>query len=72
VPADRMAVYRQAFQAVLHDPLFRAESTKQRLSIDPLDDKQIAAPIARAYAASKPIMTGRPPCCGNELATSIA
>src|ERR1700716_99406 len=41
VPADRMAIYRTAFQAVLKDPQFRLESAKQRLSIAPLDDRQI-------------------------------
>jgi predicted outer membrane repeat protein len=55
VPADRMAVYRKAFQAVLKDEQFRAESAKQRLSVEPLDDKQIQALLERAYAAPKPI-----------------
>jgi predicted outer membrane repeat protein len=55
VPADRMAIYRKAFQAMLQDPQFRAESAKQRLSIEPLDDRQIQALLARAYAAPKPI-----------------
>jgi predicted outer membrane repeat protein len=55
VPDDRMARYRQAFQAVLRDPQFLAESAKQRMSIDPLDDKEIGALIARAYAAPKPV-----------------
>ena len=55
VPADRMAIYRKAFQAVLQDPQFRAESAKQRLSIEPLNDKQIRALLERAYAAPKPI-----------------
>jgi hypothetical protein len=55
VPADRMALYRRAFQSVLRDPQFLAESAKQRLSIEPLDDRQIQALLARAYAAPKPI-----------------
>ena len=55
VPADRMAIYRKAFQAVLEDAQFRAESAKQRLSIEPLDDRQIQALLERAYAAPKPI-----------------
>jgi predicted outer membrane repeat protein len=55
VPADRMAIYRQAFQAVLKDPQFLAESAKQRLSIEPLDDRQIVALLDRAYAAPKRI-----------------
>jgi predicted outer membrane repeat protein len=55
VPADRMALYRKAFQAVLRDEQFRAESARQRLSLEPLDDRQIQALLARAYAAPKPI-----------------
>jgi predicted outer membrane repeat protein len=55
VPADRMAIYRKALQAVLKDTEFLAESAKQRLSIEPLDDKQIQALLNRAYAAPKPI-----------------
>jgi predicted outer membrane repeat protein len=55
VPADRMALYRRAFQAVLKDEQFRAESAKQRFSIEPLDDRQIEALLDRAYAAPKPI-----------------
>ena len=55
VPADRMALYRKAFQAVLQDQQFRAESERQRLSIEPLDDRQIEALLERAYAAPKPI-----------------
>jgi predicted outer membrane repeat protein len=55
VPAERMAVYRRAFQAVLQDEQFRAESARQRLSIEPLDDRQIQALLERAYAAPKPI-----------------
>jgi predicted outer membrane repeat protein len=55
VPAERMAAYRQAFAAVLKDPEFRAESARQRMGIDPLDDREIEALLARAYAAPKPI-----------------
>jgi tripartite-type tricarboxylate transporter receptor subunit TctC len=55
VPADRMALYRGAFQAVLKDEQFRAESAKQRLSIEPLDDRQIQALLERAYGAPKSI-----------------
>jgi len=55
VPADRMALYRKAFGAVLKDAQFRAESAKQRLSIAPLDDRQIQALLERAYGAPKPI-----------------
>ncbi len=52
-PADRMALYRNAFQAMLKDADFLAEAEKQRLAIEPMDDKQIQALLARAYAAPK-------------------
>jgi predicted outer membrane repeat protein len=55
VPADRMAIYRKAFQAVVKDGQFLADSTKQRLSIEPLDDRQIQALLDRAYRVPKPI-----------------
>ena len=55
VPLDRMAIYRRAFQEMLKDEQFLAEAAKQRLSIEPLDDKQIQALLARAYAAPKAI-----------------
>jgi tripartite-type tricarboxylate transporter receptor subunit TctC len=55
VPADRMALYRKAFQAILKDKNFLEESARQRMSIEPLDDKQIQALLARAYAAPKAI-----------------
>lgn len=54
-PADRMAIYRQAFQAMLKDPEFLAEAKKQRIAIEPLDDKQIEALLTRAYTAPKNI-----------------
>ena len=55
-PADRMAIYRQAFQAMLKDPQFLAEGKTQRIAIEPLDDKEIQALLTRAYSASKNIL----------------
>jgi tripartite-type tricarboxylate transporter receptor subunit TctC len=55
VPADRMAVYRAAFQKVVKDPQFVADSKKERMNIDPLDDKQIEALLDRAYGAPKEV-----------------
>lgn len=54
-PPDRMAIYRLAFQAMLKDPQFLAEAKAQRMAIEPLDDKEIEALLARAYAAPKAI-----------------
>ena len=50
-PADRMAIYRQAFQAMLKDPQFLAEAKTQRIAIEPMDDKEIQALLTRAYSA---------------------
>jgi tripartite-type tricarboxylate transporter receptor subunit TctC len=50
-PVNRMRIYRQAFQAMLKDPRFLAEAERLRIAIDPLDNSQIEALLARAYAA---------------------
>ncbi|HEY7297293.1 MAG TPA: hypothetical protein VH684_05085 [Xanthobacteraceae bacterium] len=54
-PLDRMRIYRQAFQKMLGDEQFRTDAAKENLSIEPLDDQQIQALLARAYAAPKEI-----------------
>lgn len=54
-PADRMAVYRQAFQAMMKDPQFLAEAKTQRIVIEPMDDQEIQALLTRAYTAPKNI-----------------
>lgn len=55
VPADRMKVWRAAFQKVIKDPRFIADSQKQRMGIDPLNDKEIEALLDRAYAYPKDV-----------------
>jgi tripartite-type tricarboxylate transporter receptor subunit TctC len=55
VPADRMQLYRQAFQAILKDEQFLADLAKQGGSPEPMDDKQVQALLDRAYAAPKEI-----------------
>jgi tripartite-type tricarboxylate transporter receptor subunit TctC len=54
-PADRMAIYRQAFQAMVKDPQFLAEAKAQRVVIEAMDDKAIQALLTRAYTAPKAI-----------------
>jgi tripartite-type tricarboxylate transporter receptor subunit TctC len=54
-PPDRMAIYRQAFQAMLRDPQFLADAKSQRIIIEPMDDKEIETLLAQAYAAPKAI-----------------
>ena len=54
-PADRMALYRKAFQAVMTDPQFLADAAQEKMIIDPLDDKQIQSLLAQAYAVAPDI-----------------
>ncbi len=53
VPPERMEIYRRAFRAVLADDQFRADSARQHLSIEPLDDRQIESLLEQAYAAPR-------------------
>lgn len=55
VPADRVALYRQAFRTMLKDPQFQGESAKQHFGIDPLDEAQVEVLLERAYTAPKAI-----------------
>lgn len=55
VPADRMAVYRAAFKKMIADDQFKADTAKGRMSLNPLDDKQIEALLDRAYNAPKEV-----------------
>jgi tripartite-type tricarboxylate transporter receptor subunit TctC len=55
-PADRVAALRQAFAATLADPAFIAAAQKLQLEIDPLTGEAIEKLLAKAYAASKPIV----------------
>jgi tripartite-type tricarboxylate transporter receptor subunit TctC len=56
VPAERIAALRQAFEATLVDPEFRTEAEKAQLEIEPLTAHEIEQFLAKAYAASKPIV----------------
>jgi len=54
-PADRMAIYRTAFQQMLKDPQFLSEAKTERIVIEPMDNKQIMALFDAAYSAPKNI-----------------
>jgi len=56
VPAERVAVMRQAFDETLKDPAFLAEAAKLQLEIDPLTGAQIAGLLKTAYSAPAPIV----------------
>jgi tripartite-type tricarboxylate transporter receptor subunit TctC len=55
-PADRVAALRQAFQDTLTDPDFVAEAAKTQLEIEPMRGEDIAAMLAKAYAAPKGVV----------------
>jgi tripartite-type tricarboxylate transporter receptor subunit TctC len=55
-PADRIAALRQAFADTLTDPGFIAEAAKTQLEIEPMRGEDIAAMLAKAYAAPKGVV----------------
>src|ERR1700735_944211 len=55
-PADRVAALRQAFADTLTDPGFIAEAAKTQLEIEPMRGEDIAAMLAKAYAAPKGVV----------------
>jgi tripartite-type tricarboxylate transporter receptor subunit TctC len=52
VPADRVAILRAAFEALLKDDTFLAEAKKQNLLLDPVSWDEAEKVIATIYAAS--------------------
>jgi tripartite-type tricarboxylate transporter receptor subunit TctC len=55
VPADRMAIYRRAFEQVMNDPAFLEDAKKQRIIIEPLTDQEVTGLLDRMYSAPKNI-----------------
>jgi len=47
VPAARVVALRQAFDATVHDPAYRAEADRLQVDIDPLSGEDVAALIER-------------------------
>ena len=56
VPAERVAVLRQAFDATMRDPLLIDEGKKQGLNADPIAGTQLAQLISEAYRTPQPIV----------------
>jgi tripartite-type tricarboxylate transporter receptor subunit TctC len=56
IPADRFLVLRQAFDATLLDPAFRADAEAQKLNVNPMTGQQLAEIIAKAYGAPSAIV----------------
>jgi tripartite-type tricarboxylate transporter receptor subunit TctC len=55
VPADRMAIYRRAFEQVMKDPQFLEEAKSQRVIIEPLTAGEVQGLLDRLYSAPKAI-----------------
>ncbi len=55
-PAERVAALRRAFQDTLTDPDFVAEAAKAQLEIEPMTGEDIAAMLAKAYAAPQGVV----------------
>jgi tripartite-type tricarboxylate transporter receptor subunit TctC len=56
LPADRLTMLRDAFNATMKDTDFIAEAAKSKLDLGPEDGAHLAALIAKIYATPKPIV----------------
>jgi hypothetical protein len=56
LPADRLKMLRDAFDATMKDPEFAAEAAKSKLELDPEDGAHLASLITRIYATPRPIV----------------
>jgi len=58
VPAERVRELRQALDATVADPAFRAGVEKMRLHIDPVGGEEMTSELARAFALPPEIIAG--------------
>jgi tripartite-type tricarboxylate transporter receptor subunit TctC len=56
LPADRLRMLRDAFDATMKDPSFMTEVKKRKYSLDPENGGDLEALIKKAYATPKPIV----------------
>jgi tripartite-type tricarboxylate transporter receptor subunit TctC len=56
VPAGRVKLLRDAFNATMNDAAFRADIDKLRLTLDWVPGEEVARSIAGAYAASPEVV----------------
>ena len=56
LPADKLKMLRDAFDATMKDPEFLAETRKQKLDVEPEDGAHLEALIRKIYATPKPII----------------
>ena len=56
LPADRVKMLRDAFNATMKDPEFIADVQKAKLQLMPVTGEELAARVDRIYATPKPIV----------------
>jgi tripartite-type tricarboxylate transporter receptor subunit TctC len=56
MPAERVKMLRDAFNATMKDPQFLADAERQKLDVQPNDGEYLAALIKQIYATPKPIV----------------
>lgn len=57
VPADRVAVLRRAFDAMVSDPMFRSEAERIKLLVTPMTGDEVSRRIADLYATPPEVVT---------------
>jgi tripartite-type tricarboxylate transporter receptor subunit TctC len=56
MPADRVRMLREAFNATMQDPEFLDDAKRNTLDVEPEDGEHLAALIKKVYATPKPIV----------------
>ena len=57
VPADRVAILRGAFDAMVSDPVFRTEAARMKLLVTPMTGDEVSRRIADLYATPADVVT---------------
>ena len=60
IPADRVAMLRDAFRKAATDPALREEAVRLRLAIDPIFGEEAQALIAKIYTSPPQLVVTRP------------
>ncbi len=56
MPAARVKMLREAFDATMKDPAFLEDAKKQKLEVDPVSGEKLAALIKKTYATPKSVV----------------
>jgi tripartite-type tricarboxylate transporter receptor subunit TctC len=56
LPAERLKMLRDAFNATMKDKDFVADTTKQKLDVDPENGEHLEALIKKVYATPKSVV----------------